>query len=245
MADYKIPGPAGSDTNQVKVDQGTNAVTETPRQGVVGMEWRAAPTSDSTFDKVLNGFSALGSWTLELKDAVDLGMWWLIGSPTGDWEFGPEDRQTVAMQNTRAFKEAIEAYQAWHAQGRPFGNFHYGDIPCEWVQSKDAFYVKGRTSGYTTGSTWQETVANPLWAFTGTFSILIREADGFAPGTVYVELDNYASLPSFFHGWDSANAFIDKWGYTKTHGIPMFSRSGQHYRFMMRVSLVPSTQSTP
>jgi hypothetical protein len=237
MANCRFPGPVGFATNQVSVDAGTNCLAESPKEGVVGMEWRATPKPDSVIDSIIEELSKLGAWSLEFWDALELLFWWALGSPTGDWEFGPEDRQTANMQKTRAFQEAIAVYQAWNRDGRPYGKFEYDGIPCEWVQSKDAFYVKGRTSGYTTGSTMSETLKNPLWAFTGTFSIRFRVADGFGADTVYVELENFTSLPSYLHGIDSINPLIEKYLYTKVRGFGLLTRSGQHYRFLMRIPL--------
>jgi hypothetical protein len=96
------------------------------------------------------------------------------------------------------------------------------------VPSKGHFFVQGRTGGGRQGrpGNMMEPLAYPLWGYTGNFSIRFKDADWMGPGLVQVEMENYTSLPSYLHGLDQGNAFLDSL-YTRESGVPIVSRSRQ------------------
>ncbi|MBL0726386.1 LysM peptidoglycan-binding domain-containing protein [Piscinibacter sp. HJYY11] len=58
------------------------------------------------------------------------------------------------------------------------------------------------------------------------------------PGYVEVEMENYTSLPSYLHGLDQGNEFLDSL-YTDTPGVPILTRSRQVYRFVTYIAPPP------
>lgn len=240
MANDGNLGPLGSDTNQPAIDGGTNALTKNSPPGAEGPQMYAyTPTA---WESAVKNTS---EWFAEANEAAGNLVWWLIGSPAlglknGDLEFGPEDSETKHMRNTPAFVEAVEIYQDWIAHGRPLGEYSIHNVTCYWVPSKGHFFVQGRTGGGQQGRKGKlsEPLAYPLWGYTGNFSIRFKEADWMGPNLVQVEMENYTSLPSYLHGLDQGNAFLDSL-YTRESGVPIVSRSRQVYRFITYIAPKP------
>jgi LysM repeat protein len=231
MAGWNYQGPLGCDTNLPNVDAGTSCRSESNPPVSVGAEIRAAPVSplEAKWNRAKDWFSELG-------EAGQMLTWWMIGSPAlglpnGDLEFGPGDKETEHIRNTAAYQEAVEIYQDWLNNGQPLGKFSIKGTDCEFVPSKGYFFVAGRTgAGRGPRGHWTEPLEHPVWGFTGNFSIRFTESGFPSEGYVNVEIENYTSLPSYLHGIDDHNAFLDSL-YTKTSGVPMLSRSRQVYRF--------------
>jgi LysM repeat protein len=196
----------------------------------VGAEIRAVPVSP-----LKSKWNAVSEWAGEFGSAFNMGVWWLIGSPSlgmgdGGWEFGPGDKETEYIRNTAAYQEAVEIYKEWRNNGRPSGKFEIKGTPCEFVPAKGYFYVKGRTgAGRGPRGHWTEPLQHPLWGFTGDFAIRFTEWGYPTENYVAVEIENYTSLPSYMHGLGFD--FSESW-YTKRSGIPILSRSRQLYRFV-------------
>lgn len=247
MAAKKYPGPLGCDANQPIIDGGTNCLNESSQpgpvqQGFIGSSISAAPVSplEDTWNRVTD-------WFGEANEAVGMGVWWLIGSPAmmgkpnGDLEFGPEDKATEYMRSTPAYQEAVTIYQDWLNSGQPFGKFEINGTDCEYIPSKDYFYVKGRTGKEKDGGWNTEPLRYPLWGYTGNFAIRFTECDFPSKGYVKVEIENYTSLPSYLHGITDNNSVLESL-YTKKSGWPIFSRSRQVYRF---ITYIPRNPAPP
>lgn len=246
MANYGNLGPLGSDTNQPHIDDGTNCLTKCSPPGAEGPQMYAY--QPSRFEKAVDETTR---WFSEAAEATGNLVWWVIGSPAlggknGDLEFGPEDSETKHMRNTPAYVEAVETYQQWIAHGRPSGKYSIDNVACEWVPEKGYFFIQGRTGGGQQGrkGDLSEPLAYPLWGYTGNFSIRFKEADWIGPGMVQVEMENYTSLPSYLHGLDQGNEFLDSL-YTKKSGVPILSRSRQVYRFMTYIATLPPATPAP
>jgi hypothetical protein len=232
MANKKCHGPLGCDTNQPEIDSGTNSRTQTNSPEVEGPVMRAREISP--FEQKWN---RTVDWFSELNEAVGTGIWWLVGSPAmgarngGDLVYGPGDDETKHMRDTAAYQEAFEILKDWIKNGRPMGKFSIKDTDCEFVPSKGYFYVAGRTgAGRSQRGHWSEPLEHPLWGYTGNFSIRFTETDYPKEGYVSVEIENFTSLPSFFHGVEERNPILERL-FTKRSGVPILSRSRQVYKF--------------
>ena len=95
--------------------------------------------------------------------------------------------------------------------------------------------MKGRTGKDPDGKWNTEPLRYPLWGFTGNFSIRFTETEYPKEGYVSVEIENFTSLPSFFHGLAPNNRLLEDF-YTKSTGVPLLSRSRQVYRFNTYIS---------
>jgi hypothetical protein len=232
------PSPLGCNHNQPAIDAGTNCLGESvppvPAEGVI----RAAPISplESAWNRTTDWFSEFG-------EAVEMLTWWGIGSPAmgfpnGDLEFGPGDKETEHIRNTAAYIEAVEIYQDWLNHGQPSGEFVINGTPCQFVPQKGYFYVKGRTgAGRGPRGHFTEPLEHPLWGYTGDFAIRFTETGFPTEGYVRVEIENYTSLPSFFHG--VSEHFLENL-YVKRSGVPLLSRSRQVYRFDTYIARNPA-----
>jgi LysM repeat protein len=242
----KCPGHLGSDTNQPVTDKGTTCCNESANPLAVGAELRADPLTP-----LQTKMRRVKDWFSELNEAGNMFGWWMIGSPSlgarngGDLVFGPGDDETKHMRETAAYQEAVQIYREWLANGRPAGKFSIRDTDCEWVPSKGYFYVKGRSGNTGQTGNWKEPLAHPLWGYTGNFSIRFTESGWPRDGYVNVELENYTSLPSYFHGVapNEDDTFLNHL-YTKSSGVPMLSRSRQRYLFSEYIP-TPSASTKP
>jgi hypothetical protein len=230
MAGKKYRGSLGCDTNQPAIDAGTNCLAESSPPGIVGPVISAAPVSPLEAN-----WNRIKDWFSEAAEAGQMLTWWVIGSPSlglpnGDLEFGPGDKATEHMRNTAAYQEAVIIYQEWLNSGQPAGELTINGTECQFVPGKGYFYVKGRTGRGQDGGWNTEPLVHPIWGFTGNFSIRFTESGFPSEGYVNVEIENYTSLPSYFHGIDNHNPLLDRL-YTKRSGVPILSRSRQVYRF--------------
>ena len=228
MAGPKYQGPLGSDTNQPTIDRGTTALTQSNPPVYVGAEIRAAAISplEAKWNRV-------GNWLGEFRAAVEMGTWWVIGSPSlgmgeGGWEFGPSDKETEYIRSTAAYQEAVEIYQEWLNSGQPSGKFEIKGTPCQFVVDKGYFYVKGRIGSAGPRGKFTEPLEHPLWGFTGDFAIRFTETGYPSEGYVAVEIENYTSLASYMHGL--GYNFSESW-YTKESGWPILGLPGTSLRF--------------
>ena len=175
MAAHRYAGPLGSNTNRPRIDTGTNCRSRSPQPGSLDAESRPEPIAQLRSDPVSplqSGLRALGDWASQLDEAIQMGTWWLIGSPSlgmpnGDLEFGPGDKETEHMKNTPAYQEAVQIYRDWVNHGRPAGKFSVSGTDCEWVPSKGYFYVVGRSGAAGPRGNWKEPLLNPLWGLHG------------------------------------------------------------------------------
>ncbi len=234
--------PLGSDTNQPTVDRGTTSRSEhRPARSVGSMDSgsiSAVPISplEAQWNRTTNWFSEMG-------DALDMLVWWAAGSPSfgtphgGDLEYGPGDSATEHIKDTLAYQEAVQIYKEWLNAGQPLGKFENSlDTESEYVTTKGYLYVKGRSAaGSDAGprADASQVLKHPLWAYTGDFTIRFTPTSYPKEGYVSVEIENYTSLASYFHGVGAGPLkihFLEQM-YTKRSGIPNVSRSRQVYRF--------------
>src|SRR5215470_17415883 len=195
MAGSKNPGPLGTDTNRPTIDRGTSVRAQSNPPRPVGATISAAPVSP-----LKAKLNRIGDWFGELGSGIQMGTWWLIGSPSlgmgdGGWEFGPGDRETEYIRNTGAYQEAVEIYQEWLNSGQPAGKFEIKGTRCEFVASKGYFFVQGRTGGTGPRAKFTEPLEHPVWGFTGNFGIRFTETGYPSEGYVSVEIENYTSIP--------------------------------------------------
>jgi len=230
-------GPLGSDTNQPIVDSGTNSRSQNrPPRGVDTIS--AVPVSllEARWKRARN-------WASEVDDALGMLTWWALGSPSmgarngGDMVFGPGDSATEHIKDTPAYEEAVQIFKEWLKAGRPPGKFENSlKTPSEYISEKGYFFVKGRAAaGSDAGPRGDasQVFKHPVWAYTGQFSIRFTETGYPKEGYVSVEIENYTSLPSYFHGIGSESLKVPflEGLYTRRSGIPFVSRSRQIYRF--------------
>ena len=233
-------GPIGTGINKPTVDKETSSRSENRPARTVdgGPTVSAVPVS-----KIESYWNSTRDWFSEVDDAAGMFVWWVVGSPAmgaphgGDLEYGPKDSATEHIKNTAAYLEAVQVYKEWLDAGQPRGQFKNSlDTPSEYVSDKGYFYVKGRAAAGSDGGPrgdWKQIFKHPVWGYTGQFSIRFTENPYPKEGYVNVEIENFTSLPSYFHGIGSESlkvGFLEKL-YTKRSGIPIASTSRQVYRF--------------
>ena len=87
---------------------------------------------------------------------------------------------------------------------------------------------------------------HPVWAYTGQFAVRFTDTGYPKEGNVTVEIENFTSLPSYFHGIGSESLkvpFLENL-YTKRSGIPLLSRSRQVFRFLAYIPADPKPPKT-
>lgn len=235
-------GPLGSDTHQPIIDRGTNSRSQHRPPRSVGAG--TGTISAVPISPLEAHWIRVKDWAGEMDDALGMLAWWALGSPAmgapngGDLVYGPGDSATEHIKNTPAYEEAVQIYKEWLSAGQPPGKFENSlGTPSQYVSEKGYFYVKGRAAaGSDAGARGDasQLLKHPVWAYTGQFAIRFTDTGYPKEGYVTVEIENYTSLPSYFHGIGSESlkvAFLEKL-YTKRSGIPFVSRSRQVYRFL-------------
>ena len=201
-------GPVGSATHEPIIDRGTNSRSQNRPPRSVGTDpglLSAVPISPLEARWI-----RARDWVSEVDDALGMLAWWALGSPAmgdphgGDLVYGPGDSATEHIKNTAAYEEAVQIYKEWLNAGQPPGKFENSlGTPSEYVSDKGYFYVKGRAAaGSDAGRRADATqvLKHPVWAYTGQFAVRFTDTGYPKEGNVTVEIENFTSLPSYFHG---------------------------------------------
>lgn len=242
-------GPIGSNINQPTIDRNTNSLSENRPARSVGSD---SPTISAVpISPIEAQWNRTRDWFTEMNDALGMFAWWALGSPSmgaphgGDLVYGPGDSATEAIKNTPAYEEAVQIYKEWLNAGQPPGKFTNSlGTDSEYVSSKGYFYVKGRAAaGSDAGARGDamQVLKHPVWAYTGQFAIRFTETGYPKVGYVTVEIENFTSIPSYFHGVGSEElkvGVLEKL-FTKRSGVPFASRSRQVYRFVAYIPRDP------
>ena len=230
-------GPLGSDINQPTIDKGTNSRSENRPARTAGAN-DPGSISAVPISPIEAQWNRTKHWFSEMDDALGMYVWWVTGSQTGDLEFGRGDSATEAIKNTAAYEEAVQVYKEWLTAGQPPGKFDNSlGTESEYVSAKGYLYVKGRAAAGSDGGAradWTQVFKHPVWGYTGQFAIRFTPTDYPKEGYVMIEIENYSSLPSYFHGIGSGPlkvALLEKL-HTRRPGVPFGSDSRQVYRFL-------------